>query len=218
MGLGVLFLNFDHFPCKRSQFWLGLRKRNTSMASGTHITAHIFPFFLGLFGWRSLQFLRFGETPLLFKYFEICHYNSSSTWHNCICTHTFCIVPSSLADIWTPHVSSFFNLRPSRRDPWRQAAATRSAWRPTRSSRLVAALPPLSRARRAGAAIASLRSQRHPFAQKHTRWAAFSRQPPSPVGFGRFALARWLGITCGKSHSCQVFLAGFLSHSSVRFE
>jgi hypothetical protein len=33
-------------------------------------------FFLGLFGSRSLQFLKVGETSLLFAYFEICYYNS----------------------------------------------------------------------------------------------------------------------------------------------
>jgi hypothetical protein len=32
-----------------------------------------------IFGLRSLQFFRVGETPILFVYFEISHYHSSST-------------------------------------------------------------------------------------------------------------------------------------------
>jgi hypothetical protein len=77
-----------------------------------------------LFGYRPLQFSKLGETLLLFVYFEICHYNFSSTrflpfstsyrpWgplSHYICTHMFRMPPSPLADMWAPQVRFFLNL------------------------------------------------------------------------------------------------------------
>jgi hypothetical protein len=85
-----------------------------------------------LSGSKPLQFSGVGETSLLFVYFEIWHYNSSSTrflpfstssnrrvpLSEHICTHMFRIVPSSLADMWAPHVSFFLNLQSSRGSLW----------------------------------------------------------------------------------------------------
>jgi hypothetical protein len=81
--------------------------------------------FVGLFGLRPLQFFRVRETPLLFVYFEICHYNSSSTrflpfstsykrqgpLSDHICTHMFCILLSPLTDMWAPYVRFFLDLQ-----------------------------------------------------------------------------------------------------------
>jgi hypothetical protein len=47
-----------------------------------------------------------------------------------ICTHMFRIVPSSLTDMWAPHVSFFLNLQSSRGSPW-----ARPPLRPWRRSR-----------------------------------------------------------------------------------
>jgi hypothetical protein len=80
--------------------------------------------FLGLFGSKPLQFSRVGEMPLLFVYFEICHYNSSSTQFlpfytssrrraplsDRICTQMFRMVPFPLIDMSPPHVSFVLNL------------------------------------------------------------------------------------------------------------
>jgi len=78
-----------------------------------------------------LQFFNFWDMPLLFTYFEICHYNSSLflivpfyTYSRlmdpladlCIFvwpkTHLL-LLSFQLADMWGPHVSFFINLRPS---------------------------------------------------------------------------------------------------------
>jgi hypothetical protein len=95
-------------------------------------------FLQGLFGLWPIQFFKVGETPLLFVYFEICHYNSYSTrflpfstsyrrrgpLSDRICTHMFCILLSPLADMWAPYVRFFLDLQFL---PFHQAAAVAAA-------------------------------------------------------------------------------------------